>query len=138
MQLSLVPNACEGAVADVYRSDLDVPGRSAGPGGLGSVSPLGPFDRGLGAILLVLLSAAAIGLGTGLEAKLGAAALAAIAVVLAVLLRPAVAVLTVVAVTPVICALKRGLIVPGLRPSEVLITAVAAPVLIFAGSRVPV
>ena len=138
MQLSLVPNACEGAVADVYRSDLDVPARSAGPGGLGSVSPLGPFDRGLGAILLVLLSAAAIGLGTGLEAKLGAAALAAIAVVLAVLLRPAVAVLTVVAVTPVICALKRGLIVPGLRPSEVLITAVAAPVLIFAGSRVPV
>jgi hypothetical protein len=87
---------------------------------------------------LVLLSAAAIGVGTGLKAELGAAALIALIAGLTVLLRPAVAVLTVIAVVPVICALKRGLIVPGLRPSEVLVAGVAAPVLLFAGSRVPV
>jgi hypothetical protein len=116
-------------MADAYRSGLDAPARPAGLGWLGT---------GVGTVLLVLLSAAAIGVGTGLEAKLGAAVLVALVAGLTVLLRPAVAVLTVVVVTPVICALKRGLIVPGLRPSEILIAGVAAPVLLFAGSRVPV
>lgn len=129
-------------MADAYRRDLDAPVRPAGPRGLGTIlqedSPLGPFASGLGAVLLVLLSAAAIGVGTGLDVKLGAAALVVIAAGLAVLLRPAVAVLTLVAVTPVICALKRGLVVPGLRPSEVLIVGVAAPVLLLPGSRVSI
>jgi hypothetical protein len=128
-------------VADAYRGDLGAPARPAGPGGIDTVreeSPLGPFTNGLGAVLLVLLSAVAIGVGTGLEAKLGAAVLVALVAALTVLLRPVVAVLTVVAVVPVICALKRGLLVPGLRPSEVLIAGVAVPVLLFAGSRVPV
>jgi O-Antigen ligase len=128
-------------VADAYRGDPDAPVRPAGPGGPARVqagSPLGPFANGPGAVLLALLSAAAIGVGTGLDAKLGAAALVAVVAGLTVLLRPAVAVLTVVAVAPVVCALKRGLIVPGLRPSEVLIAGVAAPVLLFAGSRVPI
>jgi hypothetical protein len=92
----------------------------------------------LGAVLLVLLSAAAIGIGTGLGAGLGALALVAVVAGLTILVRPAAAVLTVVAVAPVICALRRGLLIPGYRPSEVLIAGVAIPVLLFAGSRVPV
>jgi hypothetical protein len=128
-------------VAGAYRGELDAP---AGPAGLGGPatfregSPLGPFASGLGAVILVLLSAAVIGVGTGLQAELGAVALVAVVAGLTILLRPAAAVLTVVAVAPVICALRRGLILPGLRPSEVLIAGVAVPVLLFAGSRVPI
>jgi hypothetical protein len=128
-------------VADAYRGDLGAPARPADPGRLAAIadgSPLGPFGSGLGAIVLVLLSAAAIGVATGLEAKLGAVALVAVVAGLTVLLRPAVAVLTVVAIAPIICALKRGLFLPGVRPSEVLVAGLAIPVLLFAGSRVPV
>jgi hypothetical protein len=127
-------------VAGAYRGQLDA---SAGPAGLRRPptlregSPLGPFTSGLGAVLLVLLSAAVIGLGTGLEAELGAMALVVVVAGLTILIRPAIAVLTVVAVAPVVCGFKRGLILPGLRPSEVLIAGVAVPVLLFAGSRVP-
>jgi hypothetical protein len=126
-------------VVDAYRGDLDAPVGPSGPEGPDAASEgssLGPFATGLGAVLLVLLSAAVIGLGTGLEARLGAAMLVAVIAGLTVLLRPATAVLAVVAVAPVICALRRGLIMPGLRPSEVLIAGVAVPVLLFAGSRV--
>jgi hypothetical protein len=126
-------------VVDAYRGGLDEPVGPSGPEGpdaVGEGPPLGPFATGLGAVLLVLLSAAVIGLGTGLEAKLGAATLVAVIAGLTVLVSPATAVLAVVAVAPVICALRRGLIMPGLRPSEVLIAGVAVPVLLFAGSRV--
>jgi O-antigen ligase len=129
------------AVADTDRGELDAP---VGPSGLERLATLregptlGPFATGLGAVVLVALSAAVIGLGTGLETRLGAATLAALIAGLVVLLRPATAVLGVVAVAPVICALKRGLLVPGLRPSEVLVAGVAVPVLLFAGSRVPI
>jgi hypothetical protein len=128
-------------VAGAYRGELDAP---AGPASLGGPatfregSPLGPFASGLGAVLLVLLSAAVIGVGTGLKAEFGAMTLVAVVAGLTILLRPAVAVLTVVAVAPVICALRRGLILPGMRPSEILIAGVAVPVLLFAGSRVPI
>ena len=128
-------------MVDAYRGDLEAPVGPSGPEGPDAVregSPLGPFGTGLGAVLLVLLSAAVIGLGTGLEARLGAATLVAVIAGLTVLLRPATAVLVVVAVAPVICALRRGLILPGLRPSEVLIAGVAVPVLLFAGSRVSI
>jgi hypothetical protein len=99
-------------------------------------SPLGPFENGLGAVVLVLSSAVLVGIGAGLEPKLGVAALLAVAAGLTILVRPATAVLTVVALAPVICGLKRGLIVPGLRPSEVLVAGVAGPVLLFAGFKV--
>jgi hypothetical protein len=134
-------DASEVAVADTDRGELDAPVGPAGlarPTALREGLTLGPFATGLGAVLLVVLSAAVIGLGTGLEAKLGVATLAALIAGLTVLLRPATAVLGVVAVTPVVCALKRGLFVPGLRPSEVLVAGVAVPVLLFAGSRVSV
>jgi hypothetical protein len=134
----LALHASEGAVANTYRGDLDAPRVAPEGPAAREGSPLGPFATGLGAVLLVLLSAAVIGVGTGLEAKLGAATLVAVIAGLTILLRPATAVLAVVAVAPVICALKRGLILPGLRPSEVLIAGVAAPVLLLAGSRVPV
>jgi hypothetical protein len=126
-------------VAGAYRGELDTPSRPGGLGGLATSrygSPLGPFTSGLGAVLLVLLSAAVIGVGTGLKARLGAMALVAVVAGLAILLRPAAVVLTVVAVAPVVCGLRRGLILPGLRPSEVLIAGVAVPVLLFAGSHI--
>lgn len=126
-------------MAEVDRGQLDAPVGPFDPdrpATLREDSPLGPFANGVGAVLLVVLSAAVIGLGTGLETRLGVATLAALVGGLTVLLRPATAVLGLVAVTPVICALKRGLILPGLRPSEVLIAGVAVPVLLLAGSRV--
>lgn len=128
-------------MAGTDQQELDAPVGPSGPdrsATLREASPLGPFATGVGAVLLVVLSAAVIGLGTGLEARLGVATLAALIAGLTVLLRPTTAVLGVVAVAPVICALKRGLFVPGLRPAEVLITGVALPVLLLAGSRVSV
>jgi hypothetical protein len=142
MQTSILGAGDEwGAVTDVHRGGLGLPAALARSGGLATIrsgSPLGPFENGPGAVLLVLLSAAVIGAGTGLDIKLGAAAVVAVIAGLTVLLRPTTAVLTVVAVAPVVCALKRGLIVPGLRPSEVLIAGVAIPVLLFAGPRVSI
>lgn len=128
-------------MADTDRGELDAPVVRSGlerRAALREGLTLGPFATGLGAVLLVVLSAAVIGLGTGLETRLGVATLAALIGGLTVLLRPATAVLGVVAVTPVICALKRGLFVPGLRPSEVLVAGVALPVLLFGGSRVSI
>jgi hypothetical protein len=137
----LALDASEVAVADTDRRELDA---AVGVSGLDRPATpregptLGPFATGVGAVVLVVLSAAVVGLGTGLETRLGAVTLAALIAGLVVLLRPATAVLAVIAVAPVICALKRGLFVPGLRPSEVLVAGVAVPVLLFAGSRVSI
>jgi hypothetical protein len=117
-----------GAVTDARRGGPDLPAALARSGGLATIrsgSPLGPFENGPGAVLLVLLSAVVVGAGMGLDVKFGAAALVAMIAGLTILLRPTTAVLTVVAVAPVACALKRSLIVPGLRPSEALIAGVA-------------
>jgi len=84
---------------------------------------------------LVLGSAVIIGVGTGLQPRLGVAALLAVVGGLAILLRPTTAVLVMVALAPVICGLKRGLIVPLLRPSELLMIGVAVPVLLLTGGR---
>jgi O-Antigen ligase len=130
-----------GAVTDAHQGELDAPAASARPGGavaIRSGSLLGPFEQGPGAVLLVLGAAVAVGAATGLDVRLGAAVLVAVIGGLAILFRPATAVLTVVAIAPVVCALKRGLLVPGLRPSEVLIAGVAIPLLLFAGPRVSI
>ena len=96
---------------------------------------LGPLESGLGSLLLVLGSAVIIGVGTGLQARLGVAALLAVVGGLAILLRPTTAVLVMMALAPVTCGLKRGLIVPLLRPSELLMIGVAVPVLLLTGGR---
>ena len=90
-------------MADTDRGELDAPVVRSGlerRAALRDGLTLGPFATGLGAVLLVVLSAAVIGLGTGLETRLGVATLAALIGGLTVLLRPATAVLGVVAVTP--------------------------------------
>jgi hypothetical protein len=99
-------------------------------------SPLGPFETGLGAMVLVLGSAVVVGVGTGLQPKLGLAAFLAVVAGLAIVMRPVAAVLAMVTLTPIICGLRRGLVLPGLRPSEILMTGVALPVLLFAGGRI--
>lgn len=83
--------------------------------------------------LLVLFGAGSIvlvGAATALDPLLGAAALAAVAVGLALLERPQLTALLAVALVPATSGLERGFPVPGLRLSELLTVAFAAAVLL--------
>jgi hypothetical protein len=82
--------------------------------------------------LIGAAGAVVVGVGAGLGPVEGAAALVAVAFAVLVLERPAVGALTLVAATPVISGLRRGLPVPGLRLSEILIVGLAALVLLGA------
>jgi hypothetical protein len=125
-------------VGEQRRGDLGLDGAAADSGRFDAIpakASLGPFESGLGALFLVLGSAVLIGASTGLQPRLGAAALLAVIGGLVILLRPTTAVLAMMAMAPVICGLKRGLLVPGLRPSEVLMIGLAVPVLLLTGGR---
>lgn len=61
--------------------------------------------------------------------------LATIAIFLAVLVRPAYGALALAVAVPAVSGLRRGLPVPGLRPSEVLIVLVATAVLLALATR---
>lgn len=79
----------------------------------------------LGGVLLV-------GLGAGLGPAEGVAALAAALFGMLVVRRPAVGALTLVALTPVLSGFKRGLPVPGLKVSEILIVYIGGLILVSA------
>lgn len=73
-----------------------------------------------------------VGAGTGLGPVDGVVALIAVVLGLVVLERPAVGALTLAAVTPAVAGLRRGLPVPGLRLSEILIVGLATLVIVSA------
>jgi hypothetical protein len=81
----------------------------------------------------------AVGLGASRGPVQGAAALLAVLVGYLVMRRPAVGALILIAAVPITSGLRRGLPIPGLRVSELLIGTVAIAVLVFppSNSRVP-
>lgn len=97
-----------------------------------------PYRReALGPLLLVSVSVGAIVVGA-LAARsplLGVCAVAAAVYGLIVVARPAVGVLTSFALVPVTAGLRRGLPVPGLKLSEVVLLGSAVLVLSMAGGR---
>lgn len=82
-----------------------------------------------------LAAAAVVGAAAALGPAVGAATLVAVALGLVVLWRPDVGALVLVALVPAISGLARGLVVPGLRLSEVLIAGMSALILWRAGAR---
>jgi len=84
---------------------------------------------------LVAGASLAVGVAAALGPWVGLGVVSAIALGLAVLWRPALGGLAVVALVPVTSGLRRGLPIPGVRLSEALILAVAAVVLVPAGRR---
>jgi O-antigen ligase len=76
-----------------------------------------------------------VGVAAALGPWVGLGVVSAIALGLAVLWRPALGGLALVALVPVTSGLRRGLPIPGVRLSEALILAVAALVLVPAGRR---
>jgi hypothetical protein len=83
---------------------------------------------GIGGSLLV-------GAGAGLGPAEGVAALAAAVFGMLVVRRPAIGALTLVALTPVLSGFKRGMPVPGLKLSEILIVYVGGLILVSADRR---
>jgi hypothetical protein len=84
---------------------------------------------------LVVGAAVTVGMAAALGPLPGLGVVAAVAFGLAVLWRPALGGLALVALVPVTSGLRRGLPLPGVRPSEALIVAVAALVLVPASRR---
>jgi hypothetical protein len=74
-----------------------------------------------------------VGVGAGFGPLAGLGALLAVALGLVVLERPAVGAYVLVAAAPVLSGLRRGLPVPGLRISELLIVGLAGLVIVYAG-----
>jgi hypothetical protein len=85
------------------------------------------------------VAAAAIALGAAASLSPAGAlgGLIVLVVTYAVVRRPYVGVAILVALTPVVSAMKRGLIVPGLRPSEALVAWLAPVVILVARRPVP-
>jgi hypothetical protein len=82
---------------------------------------------------LVVGSAVMVGVAAGLDPWFGLGAVLAVAFGLVVLWQPAIGGLVLVVLVPVTSGLRRGMPLPGVRLSEVLIVAVAALVLIPVG-----
>jgi hypothetical protein len=82
-----------------------------------------------------VVSVILVGIGTGVEPKLGVGLVLAISLALLALLRPVTAAYVLVAVVPIVAGLARGLPVPGLRPSEALIGGLAPIILLVRSSR---
>ena len=96
-------------------------------------APRVPFRRPRAALALYGVGAAAVvGAAAGLSIPAGAGALAAMALGLLVLSRPAIGAFVLVAVVPITSGLARGLPIPGLRLSELLIGALSALILVSA------
>jgi hypothetical protein len=77
-------------------------------------------------------SAALVGVGAGIDPAAGVAALAVILAGLVAIARPHVAALALVALVPALAGLRRGLPVPGLRLSEILIVTFAGLIVVAA------
>jgi hypothetical protein len=82
------------------------------------------------------ISATGVGVASGISPLLGVALLATIIASYAVVRNPYVGVAILVALTPVTSGMRRGLIVPGLRPSETLVIWLVP--LVVLGARTPV
>ena len=83
-------------------------------------------------VALTLASAVAVGAAVAVQPLAGLAGVVAVAAALALVQRPSSAVYTMVLIAPAAAGLKRGLVVPGLRISEVVIAGLAGLVLVFA------
>jgi hypothetical protein len=101
--------------------------------GLAEQGPAVALRRPVGTILaFALLSSVVVGAATAVRPLMGLALVFAIAVALALPQRPQLAVLAMVAIAPATAGLHRGLLVPGLRVSEVAIAGLGCLVLAFA------
>jgi len=88
------------------------------------------FKQG-GLILIgVCLGAPLVGVAAGLGPAFGLVAVAAVLVGVAVVRRPELGGLALVALVPVVSGLRRGLPVPGLRLSEVIVGGIAVAILL--------
>jgi hypothetical protein len=95
--------------------------------------PRRPYRHPRVAIALFAIGGALlVGVGAGLGPAEGAGALVAAAFGIVVVRRPAIGALTLVALTPVLSGFKRGLPVPGLKVSEILIVYVGGLILVSA------
>jgi hypothetical protein len=93
--------------------------------------------RPLGTMLLLTgASALFVGAAVAVQPLAGLAGVIAVALALALAQRPVLSATLMVTVAPAAAGLKRGLVVPGLRVSEVAIAGLACLVLVFA-ARVP-
>ncbi|HEV7752962.1 MAG TPA: O-antigen ligase family protein [Baekduia sp.] len=90
----------------------------------------------LGMTAVLVLGALVVGAATTQGAAAAIAALVAVAGALVVLERPWIGGIALVAVVPVLAGLRRGLPVPGLRISELLIVGLSAVILLSADRRV--
>jgi len=83
-------------------------------------------------VAITVAGASAVGGAVALQPLAGLLGVVAIAAALALVQRPHVAVYLMVTLAPATAGLSRGLLVPGLRVSEVLIAGLATLVLLFA------
>jgi len=86
---------------------------------------------------VALGAATFVGGAVSLGPVAGLGALIAVALALVVALRPRVGIFLLVAIVPVVSGVRRGLPIPGFRPSELLIVGVAAVLLVMASGRRP-
>jgi hypothetical protein len=92
-----------------------------------------PLRRPLATTLAIMVgSALVVGAATAMQPLLGLVCLLGVALALALVRRPHVAVYIIVAVAPVCAGLQRGLLVPGLRISEAVVVGLGLLVLVFA------
>lgn len=83
-------------------------------------------------LALTLLSGLPLGAAVAVKPIAGVFVVVAVAVALVLVERPQAAVYLMVAVAPACAGLKRGLVVPGLRVSEVTVAGLATLVIVFA------
>jgi hypothetical protein len=83
-------------------------------------------------LAIALLSSAVVGAAAAVRPLMGLGLVLAIAAALALAQRPQLAVLTMVTIAPATAGLQRGLLVPGLRVSEIAIAGLGCLVLLFA------
>ena len=88
------------------------------------------------ALLLVVAGSAVVGAASTRGVMAGTAAVAAVSAGLAILRRPALGALLLVAAVPVLSGMRRGLPIPNLRPAELLILTVGAAVILLASRPV--
>lgn len=105
------------------------------PAGVALPSGRGPRTErrfGAGGVILigVCLGAPLVGVAAGLQPAFGLLAVGAVLAGVVVVRRPELGGLALVALVPVLSGLRRGLPVPGLRLSEVLIVGIAVAILV--------
>jgi len=83
-------------------------------------------------LVLMLVSAIAVGVGVAVDPILGVLVVIAATAAFVLAPRPQLAVYLMVTIAPACAGFKRGLLVPGLRVSEVIVAGLATLVLVFA------